>query len=108
MKNGKYLEIKSVDVMSAFKYFGGIFFISGVILGLFSNILRIDLPSIEMVRIFPFLAGMKPGVIAGIILGLIYGISAGIGFSIFALLYNFFAALFGGIKIFLAKEKSES
>ena len=106
MQELKKLEIKNIDVLSIFRFFGGIFLILGIIIGLFSNILRLNIVTPEIARIFPFLTGLKPGIIAGVILGVVYGISAGVGFSIFALLYNFFASLLGGIKIYF-KEKQE-
>ena len=62
------------------------------------NILKIDIMSPEAIRVFPFLEKAGPGVLAGVLFGVLYGLCAGIGFSIFALLYNFFASLLGGIK----------
>ena len=81
-----------------FRLFGGVFSIVGLIVGLFGNLLRIDIMSTEIVRVFPFLSKLGPGIFAGIAFVLIYGISAGVGFSILALLYNFFAALLGGLR----------
>lgn len=103
MQDTKNMELKSIDVLSVFKFFGGIFLIVGLIVGLFGNILRIDIMSTGIIRAFPFMARFGPGIFIGIIFGIIYGLSAGIGFSIFALLYNFFAALLGGLK-FSVKE----
>ena len=98
MQDIKNVELKYVNVASVFKFFGGIFFIIGLIVGLFANILRIDIISTDIIRMFPFMARVGPGIFAGIIFAILYGLSAGIGSSIFALLYNFFAALFGGLK----------
>ena len=101
MKEAKNTELKYIDVSSVFKFFGGIFLIIGLIVGLFGNILRINIISPELIRIFPFLTKVGPGIFTGILFGILYGLSAGIGSSIFALLYNFFASLFGGIKFSL-------
>ena len=101
MREGKGTEIKHIDVMSVFRFFGGIFLIVGLIVGLFGNILKIDIMSPGVIRVFPFMARVGPGVFAGILFGILYGLSAAIGSAICALLYNFFAALFGGIKLSL-------
>ena len=106
MQDCKKTEIKNIEVTSVFKFFGGIFLILGIIIGLFSNVLRVTIVSPEIIRIFPFLEGLQPGIVAGVILGFIYGLSAGVGFSVLALLYNFFAALLGGIKIY-SREKED-
>ncbi|MBN1871629.1 MAG: hypothetical protein JW800_03555 [Candidatus Omnitrophica bacterium] len=106
MRDFTKIEIKNIEVTSVFRFFGGIFLIMGIIIGLFSNILRVTIVSPEIVRIFPFLAGLQPGIVAGVLLGFVYGFSAGLGFSILALLYNFFAALLGGIKVY-TKERED-
>lgn len=98
MQHMKILELKSIDILGVFKFFGGIFLIVGLIIGLFANLLRINIMSPDLIRILPFMAKFGPGIFAGIAFGVIYGLSAGIGFSISALLYNFFAALFGGLR----------
>lgn len=101
MKEEKNIELRRIHVLSVFKFFGGIFLIVGLIIGLFGNLLRIDIMSTGIIRAFPFLARFGPGVLTGFIFGVIYGLGAGIGFSIFVLLYNFFAALFGGVKFYI-------
>jgi len=99
MKEARGIELRRLDVVSVFRFFGGTFLLIGLVIGLFGNLLRIDIISSGIARVFPFIARIRPGIIAGIVFGIIYGMSAGIGFSVFALLYNFFAALFGGVKI---------
>ena len=99
MADVKKIELKSIYISSVVKFFGGIFLLAGLIIGLFGNIFRIDIMSPEMIRIFPFLVKLRPGILAGIVFGIIYGLSAAIGFSICAALYNFFAALLGGLKL---------
>ena len=103
MKEEKNIELRRVHVLSVFKFFGGTFLIIGLIIGLFGNLLRINIMSTAIIRAFPFLTRFGSGIFIGIAFGIIYGLIAGIGFSMFALLYNFFAALFGGISIY-AKE----
>jgi hypothetical protein len=98
MHDTRTLEIKSIDVLSVFRLFSGVFSIMGLITGLFANLLRIDIMSAGVIRVFPFIAKLGPGIFVGIALGIIYGLSAGIAFSILALLYNFFAALLGGLR----------
>lgn len=101
MKEEKSIELKRVDVFSVFRFFGGTFLIVGLIIGLFGNLLRIDIMSTLIIRAFPFLTKFGRGIFMGVAYGIIYGLSGGIGFTVSALLYNFFAALFGGIKIYM-------
>ncbi len=107
MQTAKTVEIKSINVLSVFRFFGGMFLMVGLIVGLFGNLLRIDIMSSGFIRIFPFMSRLGSGVIIGIVFGVIYGLSAGIGFSIFALFYNFFAALLGGLKFLLKDSTTE-
>jgi len=99
MQDTKKVELKCIHVSSVFKFFGGIFFIIGLIVGLFGNILRIDIMSPEIIRVFPFMAKVGPGIFTGILFAVLYGLGAGMVACIFALLYNFFAALFGGVEL---------
>lgn len=101
MHDEKYVELKGIYVPSVFKFFGGIFLIIGVVIGLFGNLFRIDMMSTAIVRTLPFLSKFGTGIVTGIVFGIIYGLSAGIVSSICALLYNFFAALLGGIKLYI-------
>lgn len=104
MTNVKKTEVKSVCVVSVFKYFGGIALIVGLIIGLFGNTLKINVMTPEIIGILPFMAKIGPGIPTGIVFAVIYGLSAGLGFSVFALLYNLFAAILGGIKFFVKDE----
>ena len=99
MEESKVAEIRRIDVMSVFKFFSGTFLLIGLLIGLFGNLLRIDIISTGIARVFPFLIRIRPGLFAGMVFGILYGLSAGVVSSVFALLYNFFAALFGGLKI---------
>lgn len=98
MQDIRKIELKSIYVLSVFRFFGGIFLVIGIIIGLFGNIFKIDIMSVGIIRTLPFLSRFGPGIITGIIFGIIYGLSAGIVSSICALLYNFFAALLGGLR----------
>ena len=98
MQDMRKVEVRYIDVFSVFKFFGGIFLGVGLIVGLFGPLLRIDIMSPQIVRIFPFIARLGSGIITGIVFAGLYGLSAAIVSSVFALLYNFFAALFGGLK----------
>ncbi|MFH0839541.1 MAG: hypothetical protein V1883_00810 [Candidatus Omnitrophota bacterium] len=104
MANVKKMEFKSVCVFSVFKYFGGVFLVAGLVIGLFGSTFKINVVTPQIVKIFPFMAGITPGIPAGMVFAIVYGLSAGIGFSVFALLYNLFAGIMGGIK-FLVKEE---
>jgi hypothetical protein len=97
MKEAKRMELKSIQVSSAFKFFGGIFLVVGLIIGLFGNLVGINIMS-DKFHAFPFVAKLGPGIFTGIIFGIVYGLIAGIVASIHALLYNFFAALLGGLR----------
>ena len=105
MADIKKVEFKRVCVSSVFKYFGGVFLIAGLIIGLFANTFKINLMTPQFVKAFPFMANISPGIPAGIAFAIIYGLSAGIGLSIFALLYNLFAGILGGIKFFTKEEQ---
>lgn len=100
----KKVEFKSVCVLSVFRYFGGIFLLAGLIIGLFANILEINMVTPVFVKIFPFMTNLAPGIPLGIAFAVIYGVSAGAGFSIFALIYNLFAGILGGIKFYTKEE----
>jgi hypothetical protein len=100
MADLKQMEVKSICIISVFKYFGGISLIVGLILGLFGSTLNINTITPEFIRIFPFITKIGPGIPTGIAFAVIYGLIAGLGFSIFALLYNLFAGLLGGIRFF--------
>ena len=104
MADIKKVEFKSICVLSVFKYFGGIFLLAGLIIGLFANILQINVVTPTFVKIFPFMTNLTPGIPLGVAFAIIYGISAGIGFSIFALIYNLFAGILGGIKFYTKEE----
>ena len=104
MANAKNVEFKSVCVLSVFRYFGGVFLIAGLVIGLFANTFKINIATPQLVRVFPFMANITPGIPSGVAFAVIYGLSAGIGFSIFALLYNLLAGIMGGIKFSVKEE----
>lgn len=101
MKETRSVEVKYINVISVFKFFGGIFLLIGLVIGLFGRYFMINIMSNDIIGVFPFMTMCGPGILVGIIFGVINGLCAAIGFSIFALLYNFFAALFGGIKLYI-------
>jgi hypothetical protein len=105
MANGiKKVEFKNIDIVSVFRFFGGIFLIAGLIIGLFGNIFKINAITPQFIKIFPFITKVGPGIPAGIVFGVIYGLSGGIVFAIFGTLYNIFAGLLGGLKVLLKEE----
>ncbi|MBU4376724.1 MAG: hypothetical protein KKD29_04505 [Candidatus Omnitrophica bacterium] len=104
MADVKKMEFKSICVLSVFRYFGGVFLIAGLMIGLFANIFNITLATPQLVKALPFMANVTSGIPAGVAFAIMYGLSAGIGFSIFALLYNLFASIMGGIKCLVKEE----
>ena len=98
MKEAGGVELKSIHVLGVFKFFGGVFLIVGLIIGLFAGFLRINIMTTGIARTFPFIAKFGPGIFSGIVFGIMYGLVAGAVSSIFAFLYNFFASLLGGLK----------
>lgn len=104
MVSVKKVEFKSVCVLSVFKYFGGVFLIAGLVIGLFANVFKINIMPPQIVKTLPIMANMAPGIPAGAAFAVICGLSAGIGFSVFALFYNLFAGILGGIKCLIKEE----
>lgn len=104
MADLKKIEFKHICVLSVFKFFGGIFFIAGLIIGLFANMLKINVIAPGLANALPFMANLRPGIPLGIAFAVIYGVSAAVGFSVFALAYNLFAAILGGIKFYTKEE----
>lgn len=94
----KTIEIKRIGLVSAFKFFGGMFLVLGVILGLFSGIL-VNFMNIQVLSNVPVMGKLSGGLLAGIIFGIIYGLAGGIVYVIMAVMYNFFASIIGGIKV---------
>ena len=97
MKDVRNVELRCIHVLAVFRFFGGIFLIVGLIIGLFGNLLKVDVMSTSIARAFPFISKLGPGIFAGVLFGVLYGLTAAAVSSIFALLYNFFAALLGGL-----------
>ena len=65
------MELKNINIVSVFKFFGGISFIVGLIVGLFGNLLRIDIVSADIIRVFPFMARIGPGIFTGIVFAIL-------------------------------------
>jgi hypothetical protein len=98
------MEIKNIGMGSTFRFFGGMFAIIGLILGLLAGLQGPD----GYLGNFPALKehlakGQSACLLAGIIIGISSGIVIGIFSAFLAAVYNFFALLLGGIKL-LVKE----
>ncbi len=105
MANMKSAEIRSICLLSVFKYFGGVSLIAGLIAGLFGNTLKINVVMPQLARALPFMTKIGPGIPSGLALAVIYGLIIGAGFSILALLYNLFAGVLGGIRVFVKEDR---
>jgi len=101
------VEFKRIGVWSAFKFFGGMFMIIGLVLGFFFGLLGI--PDSLVLKILPliqdapfvisFTGSVQLGVLTGISFAIFYGIAGGLIYTIFSLLYNIFAIIFGGVRV---------
>ncbi|GAH12580.1 unnamed protein product, partial [marine sediment metagenome] len=103
----KTVELKRVGVLSAFKFFAGAFMIVGLVLGFFVGLAGIPdslalsiLPLIQGAPfVISFTGSVRLGVMAAISFAIFYGIAGGLIYTVFALLYNIFAIIFGGVRI---------
>ena len=103
----KTVEFKRIGVWSAFKFFGGMFMMIGLVLGFFFGLLGI--PDSLVLKILPliqdapfvisFTGSVQLGVMAGISFAIFYGIAGGLIYTVFSLLYNIFAIIFGGVRV---------
>jgi len=103
----KTVQLKRVGVWSAFKFFGGAFMIVGLVLGFFVGL--VGIPDSLALSILPLIQGapfvisftgsVQLGIMASISFAIFYGIAGGLIYTIFSLLYNIFATIFGGVRI---------
>ena len=105
----KAYVLKSIDVKSIFKFFGGMFMVIGMIIGIFGGIAGLSFVPNTLVRFMPFFGfpqAAKIGIatILGALFGLMYGVTIGVVYAIAATAYNIFAKIFGGIKIDLEQK----
>ena len=83
------------------------FMIIGLVLGFFFGLVGIPdslvlkiLPLIQdMPVVISFTGSVQLGALAGISFAIFYGIIGGLVYTIFSLLYNIFAIIFGGVKV---------
>ena len=103
----KTVELKRVGVWSAFKFFGGAFMMVGLVLGFFVGL--VGIPDSLALSILPLIQGapfvisftgsVQLGLMAAVSFAIFYGIAGGLIYTVFALLYNIFAIIFGGVRI---------
>ena len=93
----KIYEIKKISAASAFRLFGGMFLIVGLVFGLFFGLTGAEF----LPKNSPLQAVAAKGIVAGLIVGVIYGFIGGLIYLVFAAVYNLFALILGGIKISL-------
>ncbi len=111
----KILQLKRIGVWSAFKFFGGMFMIIGLGSGFFFGLAGI--PDTLILKILPLIPGapfvigfagsVRLGILTGISFAIFYGIVGGLIYTIFSLLYNIFAIIFGGVRIKVEEIKVE-
>jgi len=100
----KSMEIKRISGLSVFKFFGGMFLISGLLLGLFGRFIGMSSAAVTLSNLFPFMAEVPSGILTGILFGVLYGLIAGVVFTVLALVYNVFAGVLGGVKVSVKEE----
>ena len=111
----KTLQLKRIGAWSAFKFFGGMFMIIGLVLGFFFGLAGI--PDTLVLKILPliqdapfvisFTGSVRLGILAGVSFAIFYGIVGGLMYTIFSLLYNIFAIIFGGLRVKVEEIKVE-
>ncbi len=100
MDETREVELRYISAGSMFKFFGGVFFLFGLVVGLLTALFGVRIPG-QFTDSVPFLARSGGGFLIALISAVIYGIVGGIVYSLTALAYNFFAAVLGGIRIFI-------
>ncbi|MFH1776855.1 MAG: hypothetical protein ABH952_04765 [Candidatus Omnitrophota bacterium] len=99
----RQIEIKTIHIGSMFTFFGGSGMVIGLLLGLFGQAL-FKQNFLEFMAELPVLSKLPGGVIRALIFGVLIGLVWGIGMSLYAAVYNVFAALLGGIRLFVEDE----
>jgi Transmembrane domain of unknown function (DUF3566) len=92
----KRMEFKSIDLASVFKLFAGMSFVVGFVFGLFNN----GFGNVQMQHQFknvPFIGSMLTGFVGALLFGLVSAIVCGLICALYAVVYNIFAMIFGGI-----------
>jgi len=94
----KRIEFKNIDLGSVFKLFGGLSFIVGFIIALFGGGFG-GSSFQQQVQTIPYIGPLLTGFFGSIIFGLFSALVLGLIFTFFAVLYNIFATILGGIEI---------
>lgn len=111
----KILQLRKIGAWSAFKFFGGMFMIIGLVLGFFFGLTGIPdtlvLKILSLIQDAPvvisFTGSVQLGILAGAWFAIFYGIVGGLIGTIFSLLYNIFAIIFGGLRVKVEETKVE-
>jgi len=101
MKLTKKIVLKKISISASFTIVFWLYTIITLIIGLAATFFNIGIMPTSWVRQIPYLGTigvMGVGVIAVFVFALIYGIGAGLVASLFALVYNLFALMFGGLR----------
>lgn len=94
----KKIELKNVDLSSVFKLFGGMSFIMGFIVALFSSGFG-GAQIQQQLQTIPFIGSLMTGFLGAILIGLICAVLCGLVAMLHAVLYNIFAMIVGGVEI---------
>ena len=94
----KKIELKNIDLASVFKLFGGMSFIMGFIIALFSSGFS-GMQMRQQMQSIPFIGSLLSGFLGAIIIGVIFAVVCGLVAALHAVLYNIFAMIVGGVEI---------
>lgn len=94
----KRIEFKSIDLASVFKLFAGMSFVIGFVFGLFGGGFG-NVQLQNQLKNVPFVGSMLTGFFGAILFGLVSAVISGLVFVLYAVVYNIFAMIFGGIEV---------
>ncbi|MDD5746888.1 MAG: DUF3566 domain-containing protein [Candidatus Omnitrophica bacterium] len=94
----KRIEFKNIELGSVFKLCGGLSFIAGFIVALFGGGFGGSYFK-QQVQTIPYIGPLLTGFFGSVMFGLFSALIFGLLFTFFAVLYNIFATILGGIEI---------
>ncbi len=94
----KRLECKSIDLWSVFRLIGGMSFVVGFVIALFSGGFA-NSEIKNQLESLPYIGTLMNGFVGALIMGLLAALLTGLCGVFSAVLYNIFAMIVGGIEI---------